>query len=93
MLVYFLPGFFSMLKFYVFHLINCTYYVIIHCNQHAYCKEFTYRNNKRKSTSPERKIGEVICAICTYWSALPSICSRVAQRAPFLKKLIEAGVW
>lgn len=41
---------------------------------------------------PERKVGEIISTICTYWSALPSICSRVAQSAPFLKKLIEAGV-
>lgn len=41
---------------------------------------------------PERKVGEIMHTICTHWSALASICSRVAQSAPFLKKLIEAGV-
>jgi hypothetical protein len=46
------------------------------------------KNKKiKKLFLPERKVGEIILAICTHWSVFLSICSGVAQCIPFVKEI------
>ena len=50
------------------------------------------KKKKKSCLSLKEKLGESCVPYAHTGQQLPSICSGVAQRAPFLKKLIEAGV-
>lgn len=50
------------------------------------------KKKKKSYLSLKEKLGESCVPYAQTGQQLPSICSGVVQRAPFLKKLIEAGV-